>query len=226
MHWWVADYYRENPMLLGAWVFWVIASITLHELAHGWTAIKLGDDTPYHTGHMTFNPLVHMGTTALIMFALFGFTWGAMPISPHRLRGRYGEALVAFAGPACNMIQFLILITANILWIKLASGHVDDNVFLNMHTFLWAGSMINLMGFIFNLLPIPPLDGWRITADIFPRYNNLWSGERGSIIGLAVFAGMFMFGGSLIWGIVFFLNQLTLDVACALLGAPDVPAPF
>ena len=175
---------------------------------------------------MTFNPLVHMGQTALIMFALFGFTWGLMPINPSRLRGRYSEALVAFAGPACNAIQFLILITANIAWIKLARGRVEDHVFFNMHTFLWAGSMINLMGFCFNLLPIPPLDGSRIVGDFFPRFNEIWQGERGAIIGLAVFAGMFMFGGSLIWHFVFTVNQLILDLGCGLLGAPEVPRPF
>jgi Zn-dependent protease len=226
MHWWVSDYYHTNPMLLAAWVFWVIASITLHELAHGWTAMRLGDDTPHHSGHMTLNPLVHMGQTALIMFALFGFTWGLMPINPSRLRGRYAEAMVAFAGPACNAIQFLILITANIAWIKFARGHVEDHVFYNMHTFLWAGSMINLMGFCFNLLPIPPLDGSRIVGDFFPRFHNIWQGERGSIIGLAVFAAMFMFGGAFIWAFVFAVNQIVLEVASSLLGAQEVPPPF
>jgi Zn-dependent protease len=225
MHWWVSDWYQQNPVFLISWIFWVIASITLHELAHGWTAMRLGDDTPYHTGHMTFNPLVHMGQTALIMFALFGFTWGLMPINPSRLRGRYGEAAVAFAGPACNAIQFLILIIINTAWIKLAKGRVEDHVFVNMHTFLWAGSMINLMGFCFNLLPIPPLDGSRIVGDFFPRFNNIWQGERGAIIGLAVFAAMFMFGGSLIWGIVFLVNNLTLNKLCTLIGAPDVSPP-
>ena len=74
MHWWVSDYYQHDPMLLVSWIFWVVASIALHELAHGYVAIRCGDDTPYHSGHMTWNPLVHMGQTALIMFALFGFT--------------------------------------------------------------------------------------------------------------------------------------------------------
>src|SRR5262245_51867890 len=176
MHWWVTDWWSVSPVLLGSWVFWVIASITLHELAHGYAAIRLGDDTPIHAGHMTFNPLVHMGQTALIMFALFGFTWGAMPVNPSRLRGRYGEAIMAFAGPACNALQFVVIMLANVLWVKLARGHVEEHVLQNMHIFLWTGSMINLMGFFFNLIPIPPLDGWRILADFYPRYNNIWHG--------------------------------------------------
>jgi Zn-dependent protease len=160
------------------------------------------------------------------MFALFGFTWGMMPINPSRLRGRYAEALVAFAGPACNLIQFAVIMGVNIAWIRLAKGHVDDHVFLNMHTFLWAGSMINLMGFIFNLLPIPPLDGSRIVGDFFPKFNNLWQGEHGAIIGLAVFAAMFAFGGSIIWAIVFLINDLVLEAGSAIVGAAQVPAPY
>jgi Zn-dependent protease len=206
-------------MLLVSWVFWVVASITLHELAHGYAAIRLGDDTPIHTGHMTFNPLVHMGQTALIMFALFGFTWGAMPVNPSRLRGRYGEAIMAFAGPACNAIQFLVIMTANVLWVKLARGHVENHVLENMYIFLWTGSMINLMGFCFNLIPVPPLDGSRILGDFFPRFHNLWRGEHGAIIGLAAFAALFFFGGGLIWGFVFVVNELVLIAACQLIGA-------
>lgn len=226
MHWWVTDRYQQDPMLLVSWVFWVIASITLHELAHGYVAIRCGDDTPYHTGHMTWNPLVHMGQTALIMFALFGFTWGMMPINPSRMRGRYAEALVAFAGPACNALQFIAIMILSVAWAKLAQGRVDGHVFENTHTFLWAGTMINLMGFVFNLLPIPPLDGSRIVGDFFPKYNRLWQGEHGALIGLAVFAAMFAFGGSLIWGIVFVVNQIVFELACHLVGAHAPPPPL
>lgn len=219
MHWWVTDWYAVSPVLLGSWVFWVIASITLHELAHGYAAIRLGDDTPIHTGHMTLNPLVHMGQTALIMFALFGFTWGAMPVTPSRLRGRYGEAIMAFAGPACNALQFTVIMLTNVLWVRLARGHVEDHVLQNMYVFLWTGSMINLMGFFFNLIPVPPLDGWRILADLVPSYNNIWRGERGGIIGLVCFTGLFFFGGSFVWGFAFFVNDIVVEVASHLVGA-------
>ncbi|MBT5381502.1 MAG: site-2 protease family protein, partial [Phycisphaerae bacterium] len=87
-----------------SWIFWVLLSITLHELAHGWAAIWEGDKTPIETGHMSANPVVHMGRFSLIVFALIGFAWGLMPVRPWRFRhGRLGEAIVAIAGPAMNL---------------------------------------------------------------------------------------------------------------------------
>ena len=78
------------------WVFWVIFSICLHELAHGWAAIWQGDRTPRETGHMTMNPMVHMGGASLIVFALVGIAWGLMPTDPSRYRwGRRGRIQAA-----------------------------------------------------------------------------------------------------------------------------------
>ena len=87
MHgWWMADLWQQNPMLLCSWVFWVILSICLHELGHGYAAIKCGDDTPRLSGHMTLNPIVHMGVPSLVMFAIVGIAWGMMPVDPSRFR--------------------------------------------------------------------------------------------------------------------------------------------
>ena len=71
--WWVHDLYQNNPVLLASWVFWVLLSIMLHELAHGWAAIWQGDNTPRDMDRMNLNPLTHMGPTSLIFFALIGF---------------------------------------------------------------------------------------------------------------------------------------------------------
>jgi hypothetical protein len=90
--WWMHELWERSPVLLASWVFWVLVSVMLHELAHGWTALWQGDDTPRAAGHMNFNPLVHMGPTSLIFFAAVGFAWGQMPVSPFRFRmGRMGE---------------------------------------------------------------------------------------------------------------------------------------
>jgi hypothetical protein len=82
--WGFAELWEMRPMLAVAWAVWVIASVCLHELSHGVAAIKLGDNTPIYTGHMTWNPLVHMGRMSLIMFALVGLAWGMMPVTPSR----------------------------------------------------------------------------------------------------------------------------------------------
>lgn len=81
--WWVATIWETSPFLLLGWIVWVIGSITLHELAHGWAAIRCGDRTPIETGHMTANPIVHMGPMSLIVFGLFGIAWGACRLTRH-----------------------------------------------------------------------------------------------------------------------------------------------
>ncbi len=109
MGWWAAQLWQTSPVLLISWVFWVIASITLHELGHAWAAIRLGDDTPIHTRHMTVNPIVHMGPMSLIAFALLGFAWGSMPINPSRLRGTHAHAIVAAAGSLGQGLMFIAM---------------------------------------------------------------------------------------------------------------------
>ena len=198
--WWVAYYWDLNHVLLGSWVVWVIGSIVLHELGHGWAAIRRGDRTPIETGHITWNPLVHMGAISLVCFALFGFTWGAMPVNPSRMRGRHAEAFVAAAGPAVNVALAAVCILGDSLWLRFGAAlgaplHVLENV----HTFLWTGAMINVMGVLFNLLPVPPLDGSRILADFFPPFDRAIHSEKGALAGLIAAALLFSYGGKHVW---------------------------
>lgn len=220
MNWWVMTFWREDPMLLVSWVFWVIFSICLHELAHGWAAIRQGDDTPIHTGHMTWNPMVHMGPTALILFALFGFTYGLMPVNPSRFRSRYGDAMVAAAGPVCNLLQFAVVMLVLIPWSAFAERPgIDPTFFKNMQTFLTVGAAINLLGFMFNLIPIPPLDGWRIACDFSRAYSDLWQGERGAVLGFIGFAAIFFFAGGWIFGFAVGTTLVVRELGAGLLAS-------
>ena len=81
----------EKQLYFGCVVVTVIISIVLHELAHGWAAIWQGDDTPRQMGHMTADPMVHMGGFSLLMLALVGIAFGAMPVNPRNFRSRYGS---------------------------------------------------------------------------------------------------------------------------------------
>ena len=198
MSWWVKNAYEISPIFLYSWVFWVLFSIVCHELAHGWAAIRVGDDTPIHTGHMTWNPVVHLGTTSLIMFALFGFCWGAMPVSPFRFRGKYAEAYVSFAGPLMNLAQFALLIVLCVAWLVLGSS-VGQPLKDNTRLFLFTGAMINLVGFVFNMVPVPPLDGSTILANFSRGYRDLLRTEYGQVASFIGFALLFMVGGSKIW---------------------------
>jgi len=197
--WWLTREWAQGPMYLVTWVFWALASVTLHELAHGWAAIREGDDTPRVTGHMTWNPLVHIGRMGAIMFLLIGLPFGAMPVNPSRMRGRYSEAIVSAAGPAMNLLLAAICTVALILWVNPRLG-VQDPFFGNMTHFLWWGAVLNLVLCLFNLVPIPPLDGSRILSDIFPGYGRLWQGEMAGVVGLVLFGVLFMRAGTVLFG--------------------------
>ncbi|MEC8560772.1 MAG: site-2 protease family protein [Planctomycetota bacterium] len=159
MQWWMHAVYDSGGLaaVLG-WVFWVIFSICLHELAHGWAAIWQGDRTPRETGHMTMNPMVHMGGASLIVFALVGIAWGLMPTDPSRYRwGRRGRIAVAAAGPLMNLLIAVVSLLILVGYLHLAPS--DTPVSGRVINFLYMGGMLNLVLLGLNLMPIPPLDG-------------------------------------------------------------------
>ena len=92
------DLITQAPEYYFSVVVAVVISIVLHELGHGFAAIWQGDDTPRISGHMTLNPLVHMGGFSLFLLVMAGIAFGQMPVNPGRFRSRYGNALVAAAG--------------------------------------------------------------------------------------------------------------------------------
>lgn len=181
-----------GPALVISWIAWVIVSITMHELAHGWVAIRRGDTTPIDTGHMTWNPLVHMGPWSLIMLLLVGIAWGAMPVDPTRIRGRHGEALVLIAGPAMNLLLAILAFIGLALWEPIAArAGVQDPLLSNFVWFFKTGVMLNIVLMLFNLLPVPPLDGGRILAHYSRGFasfvyspNGQWItfGDRKSVV--------------------------------------------
>ncbi len=205
MSWWVHDMWNSGQkVLLVCIVVWVIGSIVLHELAHGWAAIRCGDRTPIELGHMTWNPIVHMGPFGLIMFAILGFAFGMMPVNPSRMRGRHAEALVALAGPAMNLALAVAALVLGMLWMGVAGGHwipsvkADEPFFSNMLTFFRAGLWLNVLLMVFNLVPIPPLDGSRIFGHYCRPYREFFDSEQGTWVGWGLFILLFFFGADYI----------------------------
>lgn len=156
-----------------------MASITLHELAHGWAAIYEGDDTPRVTGHMTANPVVHMGIPSIVVFLLLGIAWGLMPINPYRFRhGKLGRIFVSAAGPLMNLLIAFVTLTTLAIVLNLEKETSP------LHIFLFTGGFLNIVLFGFNLLPIPPLDGSVILANLSNKIAALYQHPKAGLAGL------------------------------------------
>jgi Zn-dependent protease len=189
---------QSDPHFFVYVVVTVVISITLHELAHGLVALRCGDPTPKQSGHWTWNPVVHMGLPSLVMLLLFGIAFGAMPVDPTRLRGRYAEALVGLAGPLSNLLLALLgslLLTA---WLSFGGGF-DANLRENLGQFLFVFSYVNLALAMFNMIPLPPFDGAHVLAGLVPPYRRWLHSIRDPMVFLGVLLLVF-FGLSQVEG--------------------------
>ena len=158
--------------LASIWVLPVLLAITMHEAAHGWAAWKLGDDTAKQLGRVTFNPLAHIdpfGTIILpaVLITVGGFLFGwakPVPVNFGRLgRPRRDMVLVAAAGPAVNII---LAVTSAIALhaVQFMGPDVGEWAARNLINSI----NINLILAIFNMLPLPPLDGGRVAVGVLP----------------------------------------------------------
>lgn len=156
------------------WVVPVLLAITLHEAAHGFVAWRLGDDTAWRLGRVSANPLRHIdpfGTILLpgmllVMGAPFLFGWAKpVPVAFHRLRNpRRDMVWVSLAGPAANVA--LALAAALLMHLL---GWVPYSATLWAQASITHALQLNVMLAVFNLLPIPPLDGWRVALGVLPK---------------------------------------------------------
>jgi Zn-dependent protease len=190
---------QNNPRFFFAVVITVVVSITIHELAHGVVAIWRGDRTPIDEGHMTLNPLVHMGAFSIIALLVAGIAWGAMPINPARIRGRFGEAMVAVAGPVSNVILALLSLTALGLWWRFEGGVRDEGPLGNLQYLLRIFGLMNIALAMFNLIPIPPLDGSKILENLIPSLRTMFHHLSTSGASMIVFIIAFSSAGKLIF---------------------------
>lgn len=159
---------------ISVWTLPVLLAVTLHEAAHGWVAMKLGDPTAKMLGRVTFNPFKHidpMGTVIIPVMMLllsggrmmFGFA-KPVPVDFRKLKNpRRDMILVAAAGPGMNLL-LAILCAASFHFAFLLDGDAREWLAHNLANAIW----INILLAVFNMLPIPPLDGGRVAVGILP----------------------------------------------------------
>ncbi len=148
----------------------VVIGLSFHEFAHGWTAYKLGDPTPKFQGRVTINPIAHIDPIGFVALLFAGFGWG-MPveINPNNFKNRRrDELIVSLAGVAMNLIMAILfaIIMKGVLLIG-GSAFVMDGLGGALWQILLYVIQINLVLMIFNLIPVPPLDGFSIVTEIF-----------------------------------------------------------
>lgn len=165
----------------------VIIAITFHEFAHAFTAYKLGDDTPKYQGRLNLNPLSHVDPIGLIMLIVAHFGWGKpVQINPNNFRGKYSisasEAIVSVAGPLMNFIIAIIFAIIYMLVAKFAGlefilGNTGSIVmYIIQYTII-----VNVGLGVFNLIPLPPLDGSKVLMHFLPYNAKVWFEEKETI---------------------------------------------
>ena len=206
-----------NPATLITRIIVLLTAFSVHEFAHAWTANYFGDSTPRINGRLTLNPLAHLDPMGSLLLVVAGFGWAKpVPVNPYTLRRSAPSAMmwVAFAGPLSNFLMALLaaipfrlnLITLDDLY---ASFAAQGSSFLPTPAgFLWEFITINLILMLFNLIPIPPLDGDKIVEFFLP---DAWKGRMAQIrpYGPMILILLFMVG-----------PYLGLDVLGWILGPP------
>jgi len=172
-------------------------AITVHEVSHGYSAYLLGDDTAKKAGRLTLNPLAHidpLGMIFLIVTRLFGW---AKPVPVnfgklHRNR-KYGPAIVSFAGPFSNLILAILssILLHSLTGMQVQEGGLAVKVLTPLMGMIYLSVRINIALFIFNLLPIPPLDGGRIVQSLLP-YNQAVAFSKIERYGFIILIILFM----------------------------------
>ena len=198
--------------------------ITLHELGHGFVAFKLGDDTAYRAGRLTLNPLKHIDVTGLLMMVCFHFGWAKpVPVNMYRFRNpKKGMAITALAGPVTNfLLAFVFMFLYGLLMHPLSATEAGRYL-LRM---LSLGAYISTGLGIFNLIPVPPLDGSKILLSVLSdeNYAKLMRYERYGMILLIALVATGILGRPLSAVISAVYNKVLVPVA---LGTEELVRPL
>ena len=176
---WLNQLNYEKLLELAITLVAAMVCIIPHEVSHGYAAYRLGDPTAKNAGRLTMNPLRHIDWFGLLMMITVGFGWAKpVPVDPRYFRRpKQGMALTALAGPVSNFLLALVLLFAGRLVYDYAPYSAANQRLL---TFLLTTAILSLGLGLFNLIPIPPLDGSKVLFSLLPdrAYNTMLRYER------------------------------------------------
>ncbi len=198
------DFSQLNIVNLLSMLFVMTLSLSFHEFAHAWMAFRLGDDTAALAGRMTLNPLRHLDPIGSLTFLFVGIGWAKpVPVNPSRFTRvknmKRGMFLTSLAGPMANIllgtVAWILFCVVYTIYLATGASGAMTLVLINLFTLLFS---LNMLLAVFNLLPVPPLDGYRVFGVALPDswYRTLMSYERYigvAFLFLVIFLGRYLF---------------------------------
>jgi Zn-dependent protease len=171
----------NSPSELITIILTLVISFTFHEFAHAWTATQFGDDTPARFGRLTLNPMKHLDLMGSLMLVLTGFGWAKpVPVNKHKIAQHSSAALmlVAVSGPLSNfLLAAAAAVPLRFGWVQNSMPYID--LLPTGYEFLIIFLFTNLGLMLFNLIPLPPLDGEEVLAFLLPpRLEEQWEKIR------------------------------------------------
>jgi Zn-dependent protease len=191
-------FFNLDPPTLISRIFVLLTAFAVHEFAHAWSADRFGDLTPRQNGRLTLNPMAHLDVMGSLMLVFVGFGWAKpVPVNPYALSRRSSAALmwVSLAGPASNLLMALIAAIPFQLGLVSAFGAFTNpgQLLPSLDKLLFEFISINLLLFLFNLIPLAPLDGEKILYYLLPisgqRFMDSIRPYGPMILLLVVFSG-------------------------------------